>query len=436
MKFYNRQKELAALAKQHQQSLQTACFSVVIGRRRIGKTALLLKSIEQQRYLYLFVSRRNEQLLCAQYQQEAQQALGLTIYGQITTFRALFEELLNYAIQSHYTLIIDEFQEFTHVNPAIFSDIQDLWDRYKDQAKIHFIACGSIYSLMVDIFENSKEPLFGRSTAKFVLKPFGVSTIKEILADHNPTYTAEDLLCLYLLTGGVAKYLVLLMDAGAYSHSAMLDWVCQPESPLLGEGKDLLVSEFGRDYTTYFSILQLIAASKTSQAEIDSIIEKNTGAYLANLEREYSLITKQKPIFAKPTSRKAKWQIDDNYLRFWFRFVFPNQGVIELGNLGLLRTYIDRHYTQYSGLLLEKYFREKLGESGTITDIGAYWDSKGQNEIDLIAINRLDKTALLAEIKRNPNKIDLDRLKLKAASLSKELAPYQVSYRGYSLDDL
>ena len=436
MKFYDRKTEMELININLEQSKKSACFTVMVGRRRIGKTALLLESFKEKKFLYLFVSRKNEALLCAQFQNEVEKALGLRIFGTITQFRDLFEQLMIYATKEHYTLIIDEFQEFENVNPALFSDIQNLWDQYKEVAKINFIACGSIYSMMMKLFEDKKEPLFGRLTSKIVLKPFSVSVIKEILGDYNPNFTPDDLLCLFTLTGGVAKYITLLMEAGATTVDQMFQFVTRPDSPFLGEGKDLLVSEFGKEYGTYFSILQLIASGKTTQGEIDSIIGKNTGAYLVNLEKTYSLISKNKPMFSKPESRKTRWSLNDNYLRFWFRFIFPNQSLLEMGKYALLREYIDKNYLQFSGLTLEKYFREKIAENERVTDIGNYWDKKGQNEIDLIALNKLDKTALIAEIKRNSQKINLVLLKEKVKTIQKELSTYKVELKGFSMEDL
>ena len=435
MKFYNRTQELNILGRTWEQSKQSACFTVMVGRRRIGKTSLLLESVKGTKYLYLFVSRTSEPLLCQQFQKDAAEALGIQIFGTITRFRDLFEQLLIFSTKKHYTLIIDEFQEFANVNSSIFSEIQNLWDQYKGNAKINFIASGSIYSMMMKIFENRKEPLFGRLTSKITLQPFAVSVIKEILNDYNPRYTPEDLLCLYMLTGGVPKYIDLLMEAGATKKSKMLDMVTSPDSPFISEGKDLLVSEFGKEYGTYFSILQLIDSEKTIQSEIDSVIGKNTGAYLANLEREYSLTTKNRPMFSRPESRKNRWSLNDNYLRFWFRFIFPNQSLIEMGKYDLLREVIDRGYEQYSGLVLEKYFRSKIAEEERITGIGSYWDNKGENEIDVIAINDLDKTAIVAEVKRNPKKIDMNILQSKVHSV-KELAKYKVELQGLSLENM
>ncbi len=436
MKFYDRKKELEILDSNLKQSKKSSCFTVMIGRRRVGKTSLLLESMKKEKYLYLFVSRKSESLLCAQFQKNAIDALGMQIFGTISQFKDLFEQLLILATKEHYTLIVDEFQEFRNINPAIFSDIQNLWDEYKDKVKINFIVCGSIYSMMMKIFENKKEPLFGRLTSKIVLQPFPISIIKEILNDYNPQYTSEDLLCLYMLTGGVPKYITLLMEAGAITHNDMLNMATRLDSPFIGEGKDFLISEFGKEYGTYFSILQLIASGKTTQSEVDSIIGKNTGAYLVNLEKEYSLITKNKPMFSKPESRKARWSLSDNYLHFWFRFIYPNQSLIEMGRHELLREYIDKSYEQYSGWVLEKYFRTKIAESERVTNIGSYWDNKGENEIDLIALNDLDKTAIVAEIKRDPKKIDMSLLRAKADSIKKELSKYDVDLRGLSMNNM
>ena len=436
MKFYNRINELETLSQIEKQSVETACFTIMVGRRRIGKTSLLLRSSAEKKMLYLFVSRNSEAVLCRQFQQQANETLGLQIYGTINRFADLFEQLLIFAQNEHYTLIIDEFQEFDNINRAIFSEIQNLWDRYKDKIKLNFIVCGSIYSLMMKIFENNKEPLFGRLTSKILLKPFTISVIKDILRDYNPNYTAEDLLFLYTLTGGISHYIALLMNAKAVTYKKMIDFVTRPDSPFLNEGKELLVSEFGRDYSTYFSILQLIAAGKNTQSEIDSIIGKNTGAYLVNLENQYSLIVKNKPMFSKPESRNAHWTIGDNFLHFWFRFIYPNQAWIEMGKFDMLKLYITNNYEQYSGLFLEKYFRQKIAEEEMITAIGNFWDSNGKNEIDLIALNDFDKTATVAEVKRNPQKISLQTLAMKAVAIQKQLAKYEVSLKMLSLNDV
>ena len=436
MKFYNREKELDTLAKNRELSINQSVMTTLIGRRRTGKTSLLLKSAEGTRYLYLYVSKDNEQMLCKKFQEQAITVLGIQIFGQTTSFGELFEQLMRYGIDNNYTLIIDEFQNFLSINKSIPSSIQDVWDRYKDRAHVNLILCGSIYSMMKRIFENGDEPLYGRRDSNMRLLPFSISTLRQILADYNPDYVAEDLLCLYMLTGGVAKYVALLMDAKATTKTKMLRCALAPDSPFLSEGTELLVSEFGRDYGTYFSILQLIAGGMTTQSEIDSVIGKNTGAYLNNLHVDYTFISKNTPILSKPGARNIKWQIDDPFLRFWFRFVYPYQGLIESNRTELLLQYVSDNYSQFTGKTLERFFHDRMWQTGRYTNIGNWWNKKGEQEIDMVALNEFDKTCVIAEIKRNPKKLSQTSLETKAAALLSDIKGYSIEYQLLSLEDV
>lgn len=438
MRFYDRDKELNILNTNWNQTTERGRLTVVIGRRRIGKTTMLRKSAEvgNQPLLYLYVSKDNERVLTGKFQEAAEQALGLQIFGRLETFAQFFEQLMRYGQQNHFTLIFDEFQNFIKVNPAIPSHIQDIWDKNHEKVKVNMVACGSIYSMMHKIFDNEDEPLYGRLDCRINMQPFRISVLKEVLHDHNPKYTSEDLLCLYMLTGGVAKYVAWLMDAKAVTKAKMLRWVTQAGSPYLSEGTELIMSEFGKDYTNYLSILQLIASGLTTQSEIDGVIGKNTGAYLDNLEVEYSYIHHRQPMFSKPGGRNSRWQLDDCFLRFWFRFILRNQALVEMERNDLLLEIVERGYEQYSGLVLEQYFRQKWMEEERVTLVGNYWDRKGVNEIDMIAINEIDKKAVVAEVKRQRKKLNFSELAGKVSTISKKLAKYEVRQIGLTMEDM
>ena len=438
MRFYDREKELEILQTNWDQTTDRGRLTVLIGRRRIGKTTVLRKSADDEGHpmLYLYVSKDNEKVLTGKFQDAAEQALGLQIFGRLETFAQFFEQVLKYGLQHHYTLVFDEFQNFIKVNPAIPSHIQDLWDRYHENVKVNMVACGSIYNMMHKIFDNEDEPLYGRQDCRMNMLPFRISVLKQILHDHNPKYTSEDLLCLYMLTGGVAKYVAWLMDAKATTKTKMLRWVTQAGSPYLTEGTELIISEFGKDYTNYLSILQLVAAGMTKQSEIDGALGKNTGAFLDNLETEYSYIHHKQPMFSKPNGRNSRWQLDDCFLRFWFRFILRNQALVEMERNDLLLEIVERDYERYSGLVLEQFFRQKWMEEERVTLVGNYWDRRGQNEIDMIALNEIDKTAVVAEIKRQRKKFSPAELDEKVAVLSKELAKYNVRQIGLCMDDM
>lgn len=436
MKFYNREKELSMLHKIEARSLQAAQMTFVVGRRRIGKTSLLVKASQGKTMLYFFVARKSESLLCEEFAQEIRNKLNVEIFGELKTFKSVFRYLMELSKTRHFTLIIDEFQEFNTVNQSIYSDMQNSWDSQKKESKINLILCGSVYSLMTKIFEHAKEPLFGRATSRIHLKAFTISTLKEILSDYHKNYTKEDLLAFYLVTGGVAKYVELLIQERAFTLDEILNVILDNNSLFLDEGRNVLIEEFGKEYGNYFSILSLIASSKTSRVEIESIMEMQVGGFLDRLENEFGIISKVRPIFAKPNSRSVKYQIKDNFLNFWFRFIYKYRSAVEIGNLAFIEKIIQRDYTTYSGRILEKYFIEKMIEEGDFSVIGTYWEKGNRNEIDIVGVNELDKTVVFGEVKRNKKNISIPTLEKKTEKLQARFSNFHINYIGFSVEDM
>lgn len=437
MKFYDRETELDVLRAIEVQSRNTATFTVLMGRRRVGKTSLIMRAMQDVDAGYLFVSKDNEAFLCQKFQRIIEEQLNIHVYGTITHFRDLFEVIMRESISRPFTIIIDEFQNLYKVNPAIFSEIQDIWDRYHTQSHLNLITSGSIVSLMKRIFESENEPLYGRPTSKMTLRPFTIGTLKQIFRDHCSEYKNEDLLCLYMLTGGVAKYVELLMDAGCYTKERMLNYVCRMDSYFLTEGRDIINNEFGTDYNTYYSILQLIANGLNRRSDIDGALQKDSGVYLMNLENNFGIVTRIRPILASPNTKISSYEITDPFLRFWFRFICPYQDLIESGQLRMLRENINKHYEQFSGRTLERYFQAQLMETGLYSKIGNWWDKKGENEIDVVALDEFSNTGLIAEVKRNERKLSLTKLEEKVALLPPaQFSKYKFTLKGLSLNDL
>ncbi len=435
MKFYNREKELEILIKADKLKAQKSIMTMLIGRRRIGKTTLALQNFSKDKVIYFFVSKKSEQLLCEEFIEELSSKLEIKVFGKLTKFEELFEYILELGKTKTFTLIIDEFQEFFRINESIYSSMQKLWDLNKDKTNIHLITCGSVYSLMKKIYEDNKEPLFGRFDFKIDLKPFKVSVLKQILKDNN-AYSNENLLDFYLLTGGVAKYIELFTLHKSFDLNSMIDTIIEPNSIFLDEGRNRLVEEFGKEYGTYFSILSLIASSKTSRSEIESILEKNISGHLSRLENDYSIIKSVKPINAKPNSKVQKYEIIDNFLAFWFRFIFKYQSLIEAESFDRLKEIIKRDISTFKGRFLEKLFIELLKEKQTFTKIGSYWERNNQNEIDIVAIDDIDKKILICEVKLNEKKLNHNDLVIKAQNLVKEYKDYEIEYKLLSLKDI
>ena len=271
--------------------------------------------------------------------------------------------------------------------------------------------------------------------------PFTPAVLKEILTQYHPGHTAEDLLALYSFTGGVAKYVQLLVDAGATTKSAMLDHIVKADSIFLGEGKAIIIEEFGKDYGVYFSILSAIARGKTSRSEIENVVGREIGGYLTKLENEYEVIAKKQPLFEKSSTKNIRYTIEDNFFTFWFwfRFIYKYSYMLEIENYESVKTIINRDYETFSGLMLERYFRRVLIERQAYTRIGGWWDRKGENEIDIVAENELDGEATFFEVKRKADNIDMKVLENKAAAFLRatdEFKGYKISYKGLSMDDM
>ncbi|MBS7368199.1 MAG: ATP-binding protein [Prevotella sp.] len=439
MKFFGRNKEISELQETNRLSEHTARFTIVTGRRRSGKTSLLLKAYEDvSDMLYFFVARKSEAELCKDFITEITEKLQIPILGEVSRFADIFKFLMQLSKTRHLTVVIDEFQDFKRVNPSVFSDMQKIWDLNKAEAHINLEVCGSIYSLMNVIFKGSKEPLYGRQTGEIKVTAFPPSTIREILACYNPSFTAEDLLALYLYTGGVAEYVEMMMDSGATNKTLMMEkFVCK-NSYFINEGKNMLIEEFGRDYTRYFEILQLIASGHTTRSELESIMKTELAGYITKLENDYSLISRNMPMFQK-SNRNIRYQIEDNFLRVWFRYIYKYSYMLEVGANGKLKALMEKDYTTYSGRVLERYFRAVMIESEEFTRIASWWDRKGENEIDIIAADELEQRVTFYEVKRQAKDINIGILKDKAVQFFNTTGSFQkfsVDYKGLSLDDI
>ena len=440
MKFCNREEEVLQLKNICNKAYtEHSRFTVVMGRRRIGKTSLILNAMKEEECLiYLFVGRNNESELCFSFSSEISNKLKIFV-PKIEKFGDLFLFLMERGREQKFTLVIDEFQELGNINPSVFSDIQNHWDRNRAQSNINFIVSGSIYSLMTKIFTNNKEPLFGRADTIIKLNPFTTTVLKDIMNDYKSDYSNDELLALYVFTGGIPKYVELLVDNGALSINDMIAYVCQSTSPFIDEGRNLLIGEFGKKYGNYFSILSAIASGVNTQSEIEARLGGlSLGGQLNKLENIYELIRKRRPIFAKEGSQSVRYEITDVFLKFWFRYIEKNRSLVEMGNYKGLAKIIKDDYNTYSGLQLEQYFKQKFAESFDYREISSYWEAKGnQNEIDIVAIKLNKKDAVVVEVKRNMINFKPEHFAIKVEHIkTKHLSKYKILSMCLSLEDM
>lgn len=441
MRFFDREQEFEKLREIEELSYEVAQFTIITGRRRIGKTEMVKKFYENKEILYFFVARKAEADLCDVFVDEIRSKLNIPMLdSKGMSFPTIFKFVMELSQTQHITLFIDEFQDFYRVNPSIYSDMQNIWDSYKGKAHINLIVAGSVNTLMNKIFKDKKQPLFGRQTNTIHVRPFRPSVLKDIMSEYCPGYKKSDLLALYTLTGGVAKYVELFIDRKKYTGKKMLDMFFEQDSYFLPEGKNMLVDEFGKDYGIYFSILTLIAQGRNTRSELESALNiKELSGYLRNLSEEYGLISKMQPIFEKSSNKNVHYTIDDQFLKFWFRFIYKYTHIIEAGGNERLRAIVERDFATVSGKSLESYFNEVLKESGEYTRLGYWHDRKGENEIDIIAEDELDKMIEFIEVKRQAKNFDEEVLKTKSELFLKAVGSfkgYEIVYRGLSIEDM
>lgn len=451
-KFYNREAQLNQLRQTSSDIVASkGRLSVVVGRRRVGKTRLLNEAFlagnyaeahssatDKPRYLYLFVSRKSEAALVDEFTSIIKNEFDAKFF-QPTGLKDIFEYLFHYATTQPLTLVVDEFQDIEKVNSSLFSDLQNLWDSYKNTTMVHFVCCGSLYSLMTKIFKGDKQPLLNRDDYFFKIPPLAPSFIKQVMVDQG-RYSAENLLAWWCLSGGIPKYLEWLVNTPKASGSvdAIFNNLISNSSPLIKEGVHRLVEDFGSEHRTYFDVLGAIANGYTSRPRIENYLNIGIGTILQNLESDFDIIAKMRPITSKETSRDVRYKMVDPFLRFWFRFIYSNRSAVEMENFDYLKKVIKRDFDTFSGLELEALYEAILIESKQFNRIGSYWDNKGENEIDIVAINDLDKRILIIEVKRKSKRYSHNKLVIKSVGLlaKLKLKNYHVDYQCFSLDNL
>lgn len=444
MIYYDREVPLKQLKDIRTKAFESfSKMTVLKGRRRIGKTTLGTLAFEGESFVYLFVGRRSESDMCGDFAEQIRASLGIFVPEGITRFKDIFGLLMSTGESRSFTLFVDEVQEFYYINKSVFSDIQDIWDRTRRKTHVNLVFSGSTYTLMEKIFKDEHEPLFGRADLTLELEPFSTGVQRRILADHAPGYSNDDLLALYSFTGGVPKYVELLMDNGCHDMCSMVDYMTMPGSQFLDEGEKILIQEMGKNYGTYFSILARISSGEVTLPEIEgSLGDKSLGGQIRILEEDYKLISKKRPIRSGENSKDVRYEISDVFLHFWFRYFHRYRSLIEIKNYSALAGMIKDDYPTYSGRILERWFREKMMESQEYLEIGGWWNpTKGKkgimpNELDIVGVT-LDGKVKAFEVKRNKARYSPAEVEMKVRDMSnKVFGGGRVEFGCLSLEDM
>ena len=434
MKFYGREKELK-LIEQFYNTVKNkgSRILVITGRRRIGKTRLVMESVKNKNYLYFFAKKKRINEIILEWSSEIKDKYGEVFYGNFTSFEDLLKFLFDFSSKNPVILIFDEIQNLLFSDSSAFGTFQKIFDLNREKSKALLIFLGSSFSLMEKIFKNSKEPLFGRASEILKLSYLPIKVQMEILKE-NGLGSGQNLLHLYSIFDGIPKYIEELIDIGGGDFKKSIKTLITERDFLWDEGENLLKEEFGKEYSSYFSLLSAISKGRRKLNEIEQYAGiKDAGSYLKNLEDIYSMIIRRLPVTSKSAKeRNGRYYINDNFLDFWFKFLESKKVLKETQKTDTAFTEIWSELSAYEGRKFEELVLRIMIEENPLnirfSRAGKYWNRKGDTEVDAVFLDDLDKKAYLFEVKINREKINaklLQNLMRKGLQLP-ELKDYDV----------
>lgn len=410
--FIDRKKEREFLNKLYERG--NPQLIVIYGRRRIGKTFLIKKFLDSKKGIYYLATKESEEVQA----RDISKALSDFFKDKtlaISPFTKYSQVLEYIASRSDERLIfvIDEFGYMMESSPYVSSVLQKYWDEYLSRSKVFIILNGSIITLMESLL-SVKNPIYGRRTGQWHLGPLKFEDFSTFLDGRS---FADKIKC-WSTTGTILFYAKEFLKYKRFDDFIM-DTFFNKGHIFYEEGRIIVSGELG-EVDSYFSILSEISKGASRSIEIASragIKNTSISKYLKKLQ-EIGFISKELPITERRNSKKSLYCIEDNFLNFWFSFVYKNRGLVENDNSNELKKILDVGLNLFMGRAFEKLIRENITYLSpfTIEHCGRWWGKnqgkpKGMNteEIDVVAINEKSKDILFGECKwtRNPVGIDI-----------------------------
>ena len=433
--FVDREQEMNTLQNEYDRN--GSALVVLYGRRRVGKTTLITEFIKNKKALFFLASEEAETLNRNAFREKVAEFIDSDLLrsADIKNWDVLFKAIVDTPFDSKPVIVLDEFQYLGKANPAFPSIFQRIWEEILKDKSVMVILCGSLISMMESQTLAYGSPLYGRRTAQIRLQQIPFAYYHEFF----PGRSRRELIEMYAITGGVPKYIELFSGSGDI-YRAIESSILNRSGYLYDEPHFLLqqeVSEVG----SYFSVIRAIAAGNSKLSSISSALETKATSltkYLKTLidldilEREVP-VTEDNP----EKSKKGLYKIKDNYLRFWFAFIYPNRSFIESGHSRIVMDKIRKSLVKnHTAFVYEDVCRERMWELNAdgawpffFTKLGKYWDSN--TEIDITALDPEDKNLILGECKywSDPVGISVLRdLEAKASAVSWERDRRKVWY--------
>ena len=405
MTFIGRTEELSLLTSAFKSS--RAEFIPIYGRRRVGKSELILRFMSDKPGVYFLGQQSAAALQVRDFLGESARALDMPLLAQldVSSWRQALLTVVEQWQASHpgskLILALDEFQWMAAASPDLLTALQECWDRHwRPSGQIMLLVCGSYLGFMERKVLGKKSPLFGRRTGQIHLQPFGYQEAGQFL----PRLSVEDRARAYFLVGGLPQYLLCLEDSLSIYQNIQRH-LLREFAPLFQEPAFLLREEL-REIAPYHAVLFAVASGARTTGDIaktTNLPERNLHYYLQQLAG-LGYLRRRHPLDRKrPNVKKVRFDIDDPLLKFWFRFVFPNTSLIR--SVGAAQAFADRirpSLNAWFGTCFERLCREALpliyASEGVAAgfEIGEYWNPEVQ--IDVVGV-RDDNWTDLGECK-------------------------------------
>lgn len=444
MKFIGRHQELQTLESEYRRD---GGFVVIYGRRRVGKTTLIKEFMKGKPAFYFLATEEMESQSMKRLAGVIARATDNAMFQRVTfsDWLDLFQAVAEYRPEQKKVLVIDEFPYLVKTNPAFPSILQNAWDELLKDSNTMLIVCGSLLGMMQKHALSYDSPLYGRRTAQLRLTPLSFT---EVYAARPQSFEAavEE----YSVTGGVPKYLELFQPDE--DLTGQLERLVLSKSGFLYEEPNFLLRDEVQTAASYFSIIRTIADGNHKLGKIAGALGLETSAltpYLSTLI-DLGFLKKEVPITEKnpEKSRKGLYFISDNFTRFWFRYVYPYKGELELDNRQIVLDDLEKDFRQkFAAFVYEDICQDifaQLCQSGALdfapSRIGSYWlnDLDGDTQIDVMAVDQRNKRIFAGECKYHNKPVDApvyfaleDKIQ-KSADLKAAFPGYQVLYGLFS----
>ncbi len=403
--FANRQKEIKLLNDEY--ASNRFAFTVLYGRRRVGKTTLLKEFIRGKPSIYFLVTLENFNIVLKRLQNIVADFLNDNFLKnlELKDIKQLFEYLSQKDFDKKLIIVIDEFQYLTKIDNSIPSQFQYIVDELLKNKNIHLVLCGSIISMMYEQTLSYNSPLYGRRTSAIKLEAIGFDYLQEFF----PNKSGGELIELYSVLYGVPKYLEMFTDSGNIYKNIEKN-ILNTSGYLYNEPQFILQNEVNEPIT-YFSILEVIASGEHKIGNIAGKLGKNVQNITSFISKliELDIIYKDVPVTeTNPLkSKKGLYFIKDNFFRFWFTYVLPYKSQLEMGNTDYVLNKIKENFNGFVSPVYENLAIAYLMNNYTLLKCGRWWDKN--REIDAVGIG--EDFLIVSECKYSNKKVGMDILK-------------------------